>query len=275
MKRKNREVSIFSMSALDLFASALGAFILITVVMFPYFPNTGMANQSDLDAALEQLQEVEADNVALQDVLSEIRQEMERRLEAERAAARREVAAARRDAEEARREVAAARRDAEEAQREVAGARRETAGLQQELDDARGRERGLERALERERRRKFLLVTISWKSRDDVDLHIVDPLGNEFYFDERTYSNSVATFEEDTILGPGNEVWLHPAVTPGEYKIYYRLYNKRTPSVTVRGSVIHSIDRDALHPQTLRHPGDKPLIATVVVDADANVEVRQ
>ena len=41
MKTRNREVNIFSMSALDLFASALGAFILITVVLFPFFPNTG------------------------------------------------------------------------------------------------------------------------------------------------------------------------------------------------------------------------------------------
>ena len=40
MKRRNREINIFSMSALDLFASALGAFILIAIVMFPYFPNT-------------------------------------------------------------------------------------------------------------------------------------------------------------------------------------------------------------------------------------------
>ena len=41
MKRRNREINIFSMSALDLFASALGAFILITIVLFPFFPNTG------------------------------------------------------------------------------------------------------------------------------------------------------------------------------------------------------------------------------------------
>lgn len=41
MKQKSREINIFSMSALDLFASALGAFILVTVVLFPYFPNTG------------------------------------------------------------------------------------------------------------------------------------------------------------------------------------------------------------------------------------------
>ena len=43
MKRRSREISIFSMSALDLFASALGAFILIAIVIFPYFPNTARA----------------------------------------------------------------------------------------------------------------------------------------------------------------------------------------------------------------------------------------
>ena len=261
MKRKSREISIFSMSALDLFASALGAFILIAVVMFPFFPNTGTADQSDLDEALERLQQEEEDNAGLQDVLSEIRQDLERRLEAARAAAQREVDAARQDAEDAR---------------------EETAGLQQELSEAKGaladagaRERGLEEALEQERSRKFLLVTISWQGKHDVDLHIVDPRGNEYFYDVRTHSGSVARFEEDTTRGPGNEVWLHPLVTPGEYRVYYHLYAQRGSSVTVRGSVVHSVDRDELRPQTLREQGDKPLVATVLVDADANVEVRQ
>ena len=43
MKSRSRELNIFSMSALDLFASAMGAFILIAFVLFPYFPNTGDA----------------------------------------------------------------------------------------------------------------------------------------------------------------------------------------------------------------------------------------
>jgi len=40
--RRNRkqEINIFSMSALDLFASALGAFILIAIVALPYYLNT-------------------------------------------------------------------------------------------------------------------------------------------------------------------------------------------------------------------------------------------
>ena len=37
VKFRNRELNIFSMSALDLFASALGAFILISIVLMPYF----------------------------------------------------------------------------------------------------------------------------------------------------------------------------------------------------------------------------------------------
>ena len=267
MKRKSRELSIFSMSALDLFASALGAFILIAVVMFPYFPNTGTADLRDLEAALERLQQEEADNAAMQEVLSEIRQDLERRLEEVRIAAQREVEVARREAEEARQQ-------AEEARQQAADSQRQLSEAQEALADGGDRERALETALERERRRKFLLVTISWEGEDDVDLHIVDPLGNEFYYDARTHSGTTARFEEDTIRGPGNEVWLHPQVTSGEYRIYYHLFRQRESSVAVRGSVVHSVDRDELQPQTLNRQGQKPLVATVVVDGDSNVEVR-
>ena len=41
MKFRNREVNVFSMSALDLFASSMGAFMLLSVMALPFFPNTG------------------------------------------------------------------------------------------------------------------------------------------------------------------------------------------------------------------------------------------
>lgn len=37
MRRPHRHIEIFSMSVLDLFASALGAFILIAIILFPYY----------------------------------------------------------------------------------------------------------------------------------------------------------------------------------------------------------------------------------------------
>lgn len=65
MGRRSREINIFSMSALDLFASALGSFILLAVVMLPYFPNTGdspvliEAVKAQLTDAEEDLEEAE------------------------------------------------------------------------------------------------------------------------------------------------------------------------------------------------------------------------
>ena len=43
MKPTRREASIFGVSAIDLFASALGAFVVVALVLLPYFPNTGDA----------------------------------------------------------------------------------------------------------------------------------------------------------------------------------------------------------------------------------------
>ena len=90
MRRRNRDIPIFGMAALDLFASAMGAFILISIVMFPYFPNIGSADQRDLDAALGRLQQAEENNDALRAALRQ---------------ARRDAEAARRDAEAAQRRL--------------------------------------------------------------------------------------------------------------------------------------------------------------------------
>jgi hypothetical protein len=41
MRSPNRETSVFTTSAIDLFASALGAFILLVMILFPYYRNAG------------------------------------------------------------------------------------------------------------------------------------------------------------------------------------------------------------------------------------------
>ena len=64
MKKSSREINIFSMSTLDLFASAMGAFILITLVLFPYVLNTGDSEdrEAEVKAELaERLAEIKAE----------------------------------------------------------------------------------------------------------------------------------------------------------------------------------------------------------------------
>ena len=82
MKKSNREINIFSMSTLDLFASAMGAFILITLVLFPYVLNTGKSEEREaqVKAQLEkQLAEVKAQ---FEEREAEVKAQREERIEA-------------------------------------------------------------------------------------------------------------------------------------------------------------------------------------------------
>jgi hypothetical protein len=53
MRRLNRDTAVFSTSAIDLFASALGAFILLVMILFPYYRNAGS------DDAFSRTQEIQ------------------------------------------------------------------------------------------------------------------------------------------------------------------------------------------------------------------------
>ena len=56
MRRRSRELQMFSLSALDLFASAMGTFILIAVILFPYY----LKNETTVRQLTRQKAEIEA-----------------------------------------------------------------------------------------------------------------------------------------------------------------------------------------------------------------------
>jgi hypothetical protein len=47
MRRPSRNIEIFSMSVLDMFASALGAFIMITIILFPFYNKQQLLERSE------------------------------------------------------------------------------------------------------------------------------------------------------------------------------------------------------------------------------------
>lgn len=75
-KRANREIQIFSISALDLFASAAGAFVVVMVVLFPFYKKTTQDVMRDLKAQKEVTQEMERRNAALQGELERVRRDL-------------------------------------------------------------------------------------------------------------------------------------------------------------------------------------------------------
>ena len=112
MKFRSREINVFGISALDLFASALGAFILMSIVLMPYFLSEKSREIERTRLALEQSRAAEA---ASQKKLARSR--------AAQAETRRSLAQAREAEAEARKHLARSRAAEAEARKSLARAK--------------------------------------------------------------------------------------------------------------------------------------------------------
>ncbi len=64
MRRPNRETSVFTTSAIDLFASALGAFILLVMILFPYYQNAGSDDAFSRTQEIQELRRLASGEIA-------------------------------------------------------------------------------------------------------------------------------------------------------------------------------------------------------------------
>ena len=235
MKTKSREINVFSVSALDLFASALGAFIVMSMIFMVFFTMTsqGADRTEDLQATLDACEDAHAQ-------AEEALAQCENRLE---------------------QSVDAAALD--RCQTALEDAQNGLDAVGTELESCR-------RAL----KKTFVLVLASWSSEgDDVDLHVVDPQGREFYFDDKRHPPSSAVFEEDSEIGPGNEIWRHPNAEPGRYRVCYKFFELRNSEddPVVRGSVYWQGDKIDIPNVRLTREKEVRLAVEFEVDGDGNV----
>ena len=123
MKRRGREINIFSMSALDLFASGMGAFILLAVMALPFFLNTGdfLERIETVKAELEEARRQRDEARRQRDRAESQRDQAERRLvdTTELSRQRREAERQRDEAERQQKEAERQRGEAELQQREA------------------------------------------------------------------------------------------------------------------------------------------------------------
>lgn len=219
MARKDRSINVFSLSALDLFASAMGAFIIIAVMLFPYYLKKKSVLE-EIHRTEQALGECKVEN-------GELRTEIESE------------------------------------QNETAQVQAGLQGCREKLD------------------KTFLALVMKWKkSRVDIDLHVVDPDGNRFYYKKKNdtgqhYPNSPAKLSVDTERGPGVEIWESPIAKPGTYKVYYKFYetNGSSGRVTVRTNLYFRDGLKAFPDVILREKGETTLVAKIIVKDDGQVRV--
>ncbi len=135
MKLRGREINIFSMSALDLFASGMGAFIVLAVMALPFFPNTGDSTEriENVKAALEEVRRDRDEARRQRDQAERQRNDAERRrvavteLTRQRNVAERQRNEAQQKLDEAQRQLEAALLQRDHAKRRVGALERSLA----------------------------------------------------------------------------------------------------------------------------------------------------
>lgn len=301
--RGRRDLQVFGASFLDLLAGALGAVIILyiivpklTVTVEEFEAQQELAEElARLDLSIEALE-----GLIPQDVLDELQARMERidearrQVEAELEAREQIIQALREEVAQLEARLSAASQERDRA--EAAQAAAEAAQAQAEAQRAQAAE-ALARCEaqlaecpppgeEIEGDQQFLIANLDWRTQfHDVDLHVIDPAGNEFFFGARRFSGFAGELTIDNTCGPGFEVWQAINPRPGTYRFYANLYSRRGNSCTATGTpepnapiTLTVFHRNGVRSftGTLREegPNRKALIATVVLDGEGNVEFR-
>jgi hypothetical protein len=240
MRSRHHEIATLSLSMLDVIAGAMAAFLILMVILLPYY------EKSAVDQAT---------------LIAELRQAV---TAAQAAQARAEAAAqeAQGQAEEA---IQQAQRQAEEARAQAATAQAEAQRQQSRAE-----------ALARQLARTFLVLYVRWDTHDDVDLHLTDPSGAEFFWNRhKTIPGRPGELSEDNVIGPGNEVWEIRDAPAGDYRVDVRLYtvrDQRKP-VLVKGRVFHRDGSELFTEAQLSTQGQRVRIATIRVDDSGGVRL--
>ena len=289
MFRKKREFSIFNMSALDLFASGLGAFILLTIIVLPYYLKTTPALREEARQCKADLAETQTANQQLQQQLAACEQARE---QATAAAGQARAALAQEQAQrrQAEQQLQQTQQQLQQAQAQLQSCNQERQRLQGEVSECRSIQGDLGQCRQEQQRmasslaqcqeqlsKTFLAVVIQWPtSKHDIDLHVVDPTGAEFYFDNRSIAGRPGRLSVDTTEGPGVEIWEVTTAEPGTYKVYYEFYNHNgnSQAAQVQGGIYYREGHHRLPNKRLTQDHEKPLVAVIEVKADGRVTIQ-
>lgn len=282
-----KEINVFGASFLDLLSGALGAVIILYVIV----PKL-TAEQSDI---LEQVDQLNEDLTEISTILDEYRQSVPEAMYEELMAqfqamedrindlqqqvqeVTTELRETREENEQLQEQVQAAQDEADALREALQQASRELEDAQQQLNEENAGMARLEEELQAAREqlaKTFLVIYIQWPEQGvDVDLHVTDPAGAEFYYAEATHPGRPGELSEDVVNGPGAEVWEIREAEPGNYLVEANLYSmpSGTSSSTAKGRIFFRDGSVPIEPTTMRRVGEKTVLLRFSVNDEGDV----
>ncbi len=208
MRRPNHQMPAFSISALDLFASALGTFVLLTILLFPYYIQH-FTTQDRVAELKQQLADKDHNLTRQNQQLDQLQQNL----------------AQYQNQHQQLQKLQTALKQAQQQPKPVV--MDNSLKYQQKLSQCQQQRQQCEAKLSQ----TFLTVVMKWQTeRQDVDLHVKDPGGSVFFYKKHNRGGvhfaSPAELSVDSVKGPGIEIWEHPNATAGRYHVYANLYDR-------------------------------------------------
>jgi hypothetical protein len=236
VRRPHRDIEIFSMSVLDMFASALGAFIMVSIILMPSY-------REDIDDRLT------ASIAAVEKKKGELRTMLESVSQAEKRNARQrilvdEVQEQRRQNTRCRQELAVCIAALADTFLIIVMQWEENVDVDLYVTDMTGPQP-----------REF-----SWSKSNQN--------GEQFPGTEAQLSFDVGS-------GPGIEIWLDPSAKAGEYKIEYFRQPRVGSPVVASGYYIDRTGRHPLPPKTLTDAARRMTSAILVLGPDGKITLRE
>ncbi|MCC5915234.1 MAG: hypothetical protein JJU46_12720 [Balneolaceae bacterium] len=268
-----KEINVFGASFLDLLSGALGAVIILYVIV----PKL-TAEQSDL---LDQVEGLETEITEITTILEQFRQsvpeEMYDELMARFEAMESQIQDLQQHVQEVTQELAESRAEADDLRSELEQTSQELEDALEQLEGENHSIAQLEDELQAAKEmlaQTFLVIYIQWPERGvDVDLHVTDPEGAEFYYARRTHPDRPGILTEDVTNGPGAEVWEVRVADAGSYLVEANLFSlpEGTRSSSVRGRIFYRDGSREIDQITLTEPSQKRTLLQFTVDSDGDV----
>jgi hypothetical protein len=124
--------------------------------------------------------------------------------------------------------------------------------------------------------RRFILINMDWSTdKHDVDLHVKAPWGDEFYYKKPSFNGRPGKLTLDNENGPGLEVWTISDPPPGRYKVMVNLYDKHgnfeKPKVRLR--IYHRNGMKKIGSINLIREKDKMVVCEIEVSVTGEINI--
>lgn len=225
-RRKSSTLNVLGTSAIDLFASAMGVFMVLSIIMAPFFLNTEKVREL-ISSMQEQIEMLTSEN----DATAAENERLQENIEEAQA-----------DIVEAQAEIESVQAELEQAHAELGKSIEKEKQLGEEVDELEAKLAGA---------RPNVFVAITWpennngSSEVDVDLHVVDARGTHIWHETRSDSGQGSELTVDS-RNVGAEVFVDTTPDDGEYIICYHYYidlnerENRGRWVAVKGFIFYN-----------------------------------